>query len=80
MECQILTQVGTARPNFVEKTFAGGSKTTKFMIVLSLKFSAIRYCMLLTILLRLAGHNAMEWYVCVGLPDDCVVVHFYHQR
>ena len=32
-----------ARPNFVEKTFAGGSKTVKFVKDFSLKFSAIRY-------------------------------------
>ena len=34
--------MGTARPNFVEKTFTGGSKTVNFSI-LSRKFSAIRH-------------------------------------
>ena len=29
--------------NFVEKTFAGGSQTTKFVNIFTLKFSAIRY-------------------------------------
>ena len=37
-----LTKVGTARPNFVEKTFAGGSKTVKIMNLLSLRISVAR--------------------------------------
>ena len=61
-ECQNLTQVGTAHPNFVEKTFAGGSKTVKFVKVFR-SFSEVLY--VLTILLRLVGHNAMEWYVYI---------------
>ena len=45
MECQNLSYmlVGTACPNFVEKTFTGGSKTAKFMNVFSLKSFAL-YC------------------------------------
>ena len=32
-ECQNLSQVGMAHPNFMEKTFADGSKTVKFVKV-----------------------------------------------
>ena len=35
--------VGMVCPNFVEKTFAGGSKTLKFVCFLPQKFSAIQY-------------------------------------
>ena len=34
---------GYGCPNFVEKTFAGGSKTLKFVCFLPQKFSAIQY-------------------------------------
>ena len=57
------------RPNFVEKTFTGGSKTTKFVNVFSLKSFFSLYGSLDVFGARLALHQPSSYLLYENVPS-----------